>query len=48
MKKKISYPLLTNAFSPADINSGIKVLKSKYITMSKITRSFEKQFCKKL
>ena len=48
MKKKISYPLLTNAFSNDDIDSGIKVLKSKYITMSKITKSFEKQFSKKL
>ena len=48
MKKKNSYPLLSNAFSRADVRSGIKVLKSKYITMSKITKSFEKQFCKKL
>ena len=48
MKKKITYPLLSKAFSSDDINSGIKVLKSRYITMSKITRNFEKQFSKKL
>ena len=30
MKKKNSYPLLSNAFSRADVRSGIKVLKSKY------------------
>ena len=48
MKKKFSYPLLSNAFSHADISSGINVLKSKYITMSKITKNFEKKFAKKL
>ena len=39
MIKKITYPLLSNAFSKSDINCGTKVLKSKYITMSKITKN---------
>ena len=48
MIKKYTYPLLSNAFSKSDINCGTKVLKSKYITMSKITKNFEKQFSKKI
>ena len=48
MLKKFKYPLLSNAFSKSDINCGLKVLSSKYITMSKITRNFEKKFAKKL
>ena len=46
--KNLTYPLLSNAFSKSDIKCGINVLSSKYITMSKITRNFEKQFAKKL
>ena len=38
--------MLTNAFSNKDISCGVKVLKSKYITMSKITKKFESQFAK--
>jgi CDP-6-deoxy-D-xylo-4-hexulose-3-dehydrase len=48
MIKKFKYPLLSNAFTKSDISCGIKVLSSKYITMSKITKNFEKQFAKKL
>jgi CDP-6-deoxy-D-xylo-4-hexulose-3-dehydrase len=49
MKKKyLSYPLLDNAFSNADIQAGIDVLKSRQITMSGVTRKFEKLFAKKL
>ena len=48
MIQKFKYPLLSNAFSKNDISCGLKVLSSKYITMSKITRNFEKQFAKKL
>ena len=48
MIKKFKYPLLSNAFSKSDISCGIKVLKSKRITMSKITKNFEKQFAKKI
>ena len=44
--KKISYSLLENAFSNADIISGIKVLLSKKITMSSITEKFENEFAK--
>ena len=44
---KIIYPLLENAFSKEDLNCGIKVLKSKQITMSKKTINFEKTFAKK-
>ncbi len=48
MIKKFKYPLLSNAFSKSDISCGIKVLKSKRITMSTITKNFEKQFAKKI
>ena len=48
MIKKFKYPLLSNAFSKSDISCGIKVLKSKRITMSKITKNFERQFAKKI
>jgi len=42
--KKFYYPLLNNAISDSDIQKGIEVLKSKQLTMSKITRKFEKEF----
>ena len=48
MIKKFIYPLLSNAFSSSDIRCGLKVLSSKHITMSKITRNFEKKFAKRL
>ena len=48
MKKKFSYPLLTDAFNKKDIVEGIKVLKSKFITISKKTEKFEKYFAKKV
>ena len=44
----MKYQLLENAFSEKDINEGIKVLKSKKITMGKKTEKFEKYFAKKL
>ena len=44
----MKYRLLENAFSKQDINEGIKVLKSKKITMGKKTEKFEKYFAKKL
>ena len=40
------YPLLENAFSIQDIDSAIKVVKSKRLTMSKKTLEFEKNFSK--
>jgi len=45
---KYFYPLLDNAFSKEDIISGIKVLISGQLTMSKKTRDFEKEFANKL
>ena len=40
----MKYPLLSNAFSKKDLIEGNKVLKSKQITMSNKTLSFEKKF----
>ena len=37
------YPLLENAFSNQDINSAIRVVKSRRLTMSKKTMEFEKK-----
>jgi len=48
VKTKIYYPLLENAFDKKDIELGVKVIKSKQLTMSKITRNFEKTFSKYL
>lgn len=47
-RSKYFYPLLGNAFSVADLLSGINVLLSGRITMSNKTRNFEKEFAKKL
>lgn len=41
---KFKYPLLDDAFSKEDINSAIKVVKSKRITMGIKTLEFEKKF----
>lgn len=46
LKKKYKYPLLTNAFSNSDIIAAKKVLISKQITMSKVTKNFENKFSK--
>ena len=48
MAKKLKYSLLSNAFNKKDIDVGIKVLRSKKITISKITEKFEKYFAKKI
>ncbi len=47
-RKKLFYPLLEDAFNRKDINLAIKVIKSKQLTMSKITNNFEKEFSKYL
>lgn len=39
---KFQYKLLSDAFSGKDISAGINVLKSRQLTMSKITENFEK------
>ena len=44
MKDNIIYPLLENAFNRKDIDIGIKIIKSKQLTMSKITKRFENEF----
>ena len=46
--KKFVYPLLHDGFTKKDIEEGIKVLKSRQITISKITDNFEKRFAKKM
>ena len=43
---KIAHPLYNNAFTNEDILSGIEVLLSQKMTMSKITEKFEHQFAK--
>lgn len=48
MKNTLSYPLVENPYEKDDINSGISVLKSSFITMGKKTAEFEKIFTKKL
>ena len=45
---KIIYPLLSDAFNNKDIQCGVNVIKSKYITMSKVTKRFEKKFANKV
>ena len=42
------YPLLENGFNQQDLQKGINVLKSGFITMNKHTEFFEKEFAKKL
>ena len=42
------YPLLENGFNQQDLQKGINVLKSGFITMNKHTEIFEKEFAKKL
>ena len=46
-QQKYFYPLLENGFSNKDISEGVKVLRSKFITMGKYTQKFEKYFAKK-
>jgi CDP-4-dehydro-6-deoxyglucose reductase, E1 len=45
---KYFYPLIENPFSNDDIKKGIKVLKSKQLTLSKETKHFEKNFTSRL
>jgi CDP-6-deoxy-D-xylo-4-hexulose-3-dehydrase len=48
IKSKYFYPLLDNAFSKEDLLSGINVLISGELTMSKKTREFEKEFARRI
>ena len=43
----IRYPLTNTVLDNDDIESGIKVLKSKWITMGRETLKFENTFLKK-
>ena len=45
---KYFYPLLENALSANDLISGIKVIVSGQLTMSRKTKKFEKNFAKKI
>jgi CDP-6-deoxy-D-xylo-4-hexulose-3-dehydrase len=45
---KFKFPLLYQGFSEEDIFKGIEILTSGQITMSKVTKNFEKNFAKKL
>ena len=44
--KKFSYPLIQKRLFKEEIKAGISVLNSGQITISKITRNFEKNFAK--
>ena len=46
--KKLFYPLTKNVLDYQDIHSGIKILRSRKITMGNQTARFEKQFSKKI
>jgi Predicted pyridoxal phosphate-dependent enzyme apparently involved in regulation of cell wall biogenesis len=46
--KKFKYKLLSNAFNKKDIDIGTKIIRSKQLTISFITRKFEKYFAKKI
>lgn len=48
MSKDFFYPLLENPYRNEDVIAGIKVLKSKRITLGKITKKFENNFEKKI
>ena len=45
---KFFYPLIENPYSNKDIQEGIRVLKSRQLTLSKETLKFEKSFTRKL
>ena len=47
-KDKFFYPLKENTFEENDLKSGIKVIQSKNVTMSKKTLEFENLFKKKI
>ena len=45
---KFSYPLLTDGYSSSDLQEASKVLLSGRLTMSQVTKKFEKYFAKKV
>ena len=46
--KKLNYKLMENAFNKVDLDHGLKVIRSKQLTMSKYTARFERIFAKKI
>ena len=46
--KKLNYKLMENAFNNVDLEHGLKVIRSKQLTMSKYTTRFERIFAKKI
>ena len=46
-KTKHHFPLKDSTFRNKDLIEGIKVIFSKNVTMSKVTKKFEKPFSKK-
>ena len=46
--KKFNYPILTDGYSPSDLQEASKVLISGRLTMSNITKKFERYFAKKI
>ena len=47
-RSKHLFPLKDSTFRNKDLIEGIKVILSKDVTMSKVTKKFEKAFCKKI
>ena len=47
-RSKHLFPLKDSTFRNKDLIEGIKVILSKDVTMSKVTKKFEKTFCKKI
>ena len=47
-KIKYIYPLLEKGLTKMDLQKGINVLKSGFITMGNETEIFEKEFAKKI
>ena len=47
-KTHYSFPLKDSTFRNKDLEEGIKVILSKDVTMSKVTKKFEKTFSKKI
>ena len=48
IQEKRVYPLSADSFSDNDLIEGIKVILSKRLTMSNITKKFETEFAKKI
>ena len=47
-RSKHFFPIKDSTFRNKDLIEGINVILSKDVTMSKVTKKFEKVFCKKM